>query len=91
MGPETGTLKEEMSFWLASMLNFRREYEYSIVCKYIPGDSSRDLLIPQLEVTNSPLKGHLTIPKRSRIARMMYLTFQIKMPPERTQPSIFRE
>ena len=26
-----------------------------------------DLLIPQLEVTYSPLKGHLTIPKRSRI------------------------
>ena len=30
-----------------------------------PGDSSRDLLISWLEVTIRPLKGHLTIPKRS--------------------------
>ena len=33
----------------------------------VPGDSMRDLLIPQFEVTIRPLKGHLTIPKRSRI------------------------
>ena len=32
----------------------------------IPGDSSRDRLIPQLEVTNNLSKGHLTIPKRSQ-------------------------
>ena len=32
-----------------------------------------DLLIPQLEVTNKHLKGHLIIPKRSeRIPRMIY-------------------
>ena len=31
-----------------------------------PGDSSRDLLITYLEVTNNHLKGHVfTIPKRS--------------------------
>ena len=36
----------------------------------IPGDSSRDLLIPQFEVPSNLQKGHLTIPKRSqRIAR----------------------
>ena len=33
---------------------------------YVPGDSIRNLLIPQLEVTIRPLKGHVfTIPKRS--------------------------
>ena len=29
-----------------------------------PGDSSRDLLIPYLEVTIRLLKGHLTIPQK---------------------------
>ena len=39
----------------------------------IPGDSSRDLLIPQFEVPSNLQKGHLTIPKRSqRIARYIY-------------------
>ena len=33
----------------------------------MPGDSIRDLLIPQLEVTNNLWRGHVfTIPKRSR-------------------------
>ena len=42
----------------------------------VPGDSSRDLFIPYLEVTNSPLKGSLNHAKRvtSRIARYLQLS-----------------
>ena len=44
----------------------------------IPGDSSRDLLIPQFEVPSNLQKGHLTIPKRSqRIARYIYIYIYI--------------
>ena len=39
--------------------------------KHIPGDPSRDLVIPYLEVTNNHLKGRLTIPQRSqRLAKL---------------------
>ncbi len=31
---------------------------------HVPGDSIRDLFIPQLEVTNSHLKGSLNHPKK---------------------------
>lgn len=41
-------------------------------------DSSRDLFDPQLEVTNNPWKGHLSIPKRAqRIAG--YVAFLVRL------------
>ena len=38
--------------------------------KYMPGDSSRDLLIPQLEVTIRPLNGQINHPKKVTIAEL---------------------
>ena len=42
------------------------QFESPGMYNHVPGDSIRDLLIPQLEVTIRPSKGHVfTIPKRS--------------------------
>ena len=46
--------------------------------KNMPGDSSRDLLIPQLEVTIRPLNGHVfTIPKRSQSQNCRVVEFRM--------------
>ena len=59
----------------------------------LTGDSSRDLFIPQLEVTNNHLKGHGSPPeKRSqRIARLKNLcNFSCKFCQKRNNQSVYK-
>ena len=50
--------------WLSDPLERLSDLQLNYVV-YIPGDSSRDLFIPYLEVTIHHLKGHVFTPKRS--------------------------